>query len=154
MDNPFKTTGLRHGTDDPRGLIERIDAQLAERIEEAVEMAALHLLVELRKRHNCPAPETDSRADREEFQALAADLLAYLGRAFEAGLEAKRRPELEWARAEGADPRARDLRGQIFLARQLPDYWQRLEIHRAAHAEAHLAAPPPPTGFLKRLFNP
>ena len=39
MDNPFKTTGLRHGTDDPRGLIERIDAQLAERIEEAVEMA-------------------------------------------------------------------------------------------------------------------
>ncbi|MBF8288513.1 MAG: hypothetical protein HW381_1621, partial [Candidatus Rokubacteria bacterium] len=25
-DHPFKTTGLRHGTDDPRGLIERIDA--------------------------------------------------------------------------------------------------------------------------------
>ena len=154
MDNPFKTTGLRHGTGDPRGLIERIDAQLAERIEEAVEMAALHLLVELRKRHNHPAPETDSRADREEFQALAADLLAYLGRAFEAGLESERRPALEWARAEGADARARDLRGQIFLARQLPDYWQRLEVHRAAHAEAHLAASPPPTSFLKRLFNP
>jgi len=154
MDNPFKTTGLRHGTDDPRGLIERIDAQLAERIEEAVEMAALHLLVELRKRHNRPAPETDSRADREEFQALAADLLVYLGRAFETGLTAERRPELERARGEGADPRARKLRGQIFLARQLPDYWQRLEIHRAAHAEAHLAVPPPPTGFLKRFFNP
>lgn len=154
MDNPFETTGLRHGTDDPRGLIERIDAQLAERIEEAVEMAALHLLVELRKRHNRPAPETDSRADREEFQALAADLLAYLWRAFEAGLAPERRPDLERARAEGADPRARELRGQIFLARQLPDYWQRLEIHRAAHAEAHLAAPPPTTGFLKRLFNP
>jgi hypothetical protein len=154
MDNPFKTTGLRHGTDDPRGLIERIDAQLAERIEEAVEMAALHLLVELRKQHNRPAPETDSRADREEFHALATDLLAYLGRVFEAGLEAGRRPELERARAAGSGPRARDLRGQIFLARQLPDYWQRLEVHRAAHAEAHLAAPPPPTGLLKRLFNP
>ena len=154
MDNPFKTTGLRHGTDDPRGLIERIDAQLAERIEEAVEMAALHLLVELRKRHNRPAPETDSRADREEFQALAGDLLAHLGRAFEAGLDAERRQDLERARAGGADPRARELRGQIFLARQLPDYWQRLEIHRAAHAEAHLAAPPPTTGFLKRLLNP
>lgn len=153
-DHPFKTTGLRHGTDDPRGLIERIDAQLAERIEEAVEMAALHLLVELRKRHNRPAPETDSRADREEFQALAADLLAHLGRAFEAGLSAERRRELERERAEGADPRAGELRGQIFLARQLPDYWQRFEILRAAHAEAHLAAPPPPTGFLKRLFNP
>jgi hypothetical protein len=153
MDNPFKTTGLRHGTDDPRGLIERIDAQLAERIEEAVEMAALHLLVELRKRHNRPPPETDSRADREEFQALAEDLLAYLGRAFEAELAAERRSGLERARADGADPRARELRGQIFLARQLPDYWQRLETYRAAHAEAHLAAPPPPTGFLKRLLG-
>jgi hypothetical protein len=153
MDNPFKTTGLRHGTGDPRGLIERIDAQLAERIEEAAEMAALHLLVELRKRHNRPAPETDSRADREEFRALAEDLLAYLGRAFEADLAAERRPDLERARADGADPRARELRGQIFLARQSPDYWQRLETHRAAHAEAHLAAPPPSTGFLKRLLG-
>ena len=152
MDNPFKTTGLRHGTDDPRGLIERIDAQLAERIEEAVEMAALHLLVELRKRHNRPAPETDSRADREEFQALAEDLFAYLGRAFEADLAAERRSDLEGARAEGAYPRARELRGEVFLARLLPDYWQRLETHRAAHTEAHLAAPPP-TGFLKRLLG-
>jgi hypothetical protein len=154
-DHPFKTTGLRHGTDDPRGLIERIDAQLAERIEEAVEMAALHLLVELRKRHNRPAPETDSRPDREEFQALAGDLLTHLGRTFEAGLDAERRGELERARAAGADSRARELRGQIFLARQLPDYWQRLETYRAAHAEAHLAEPPPAAGFLKRLFfNP
>ena len=36
MENPFKTTGLRHGTGDPRGLIERIDAQLAERIEQGI----------------------------------------------------------------------------------------------------------------------
>ena len=154
MDNPFETTGLRHAKDDPRGLIERIDAQLAERIEEAVEMAALHLLVELRKRHNRPAPETDSRADREEFRLLAGDLLAYLGRVFEAGLSSERHQELAQARAEGADPRARDLLGQIFLARQLPDYWQRLETHRAAHAKLRLAAPPPPPGFLKRLLSP
>lgn len=154
MDNPFETTGLRHAKDDPRGLIERIDAQLAERIEEAVEMAALHLLVELRKHQNRPAPETDSRADREEFQTLAADLLTHLGLAFEAGLSSERRRDLVRARAEGADPRACELRGQIFLARQLPDYWQRLESHRAAHAEARLAVPPPPTGLLKRLFNP
>jgi len=153
MDNPFETTGLRHAKDDPRGLIERIDAQLAERIEEAVEMAALHLLVELRKRHDRPAPETSSRADREEFQALAADLLAYLGRAFEAGLSSERRPDFVRERAEGAESRARELRVQIFLARHLPDYWQRLETYRAAHAEARLAAPPPSTGLFKRLFN-
>lgn len=153
-EHPFETTGLRHGADDPRGLMERIDAQLAERIEEAVEMAALHLLVELRKARNRPAPETDSRGDREEFQALAGDLLADLDRAFEAGLDAERRKDLERARDMGADPRARALRGQIFLARLLPDYWQRLEVYRAAHAEAQLASPPAPAGFLKRLFNP
>ena len=153
MDNPFKTTGLRHGTDDPRGLIERIDAQLAERIEEAVEMAALGLLVDLRKRHNRPAPETDSRSDREEFRLLAEDLLVYLGRAFEGGLGPEQLAGLQRARAEGADPRARELRGQIFLARLLPDYWQRLEAHRAAYAESRLAAPPPTTGFLKRLLG-
>src|SRR5947209_2429307 len=56
MDNPFHTKGLRHGTNDPRGLLERIEAQLGERIEEAVEMTALELLVELRKRHQRPAP--------------------------------------------------------------------------------------------------
>jgi hypothetical protein len=152
MDNPFKTTGLRHGTDDPRGLIERIDAQLTERIDEAVEMAALHLLVRLRERHHRPAPDTDSRADREEFRALAEDLLVYLGGAFEAELAGGQRQGLERARAEGVDPRTRELRGQIFLARQLPDYWQRLETHRAAHADLRLAAPPP-TGFLKRLLG-
>jgi hypothetical protein len=152
MDNPFKTTGLRHGTDDPRGLIERIDAQLAERIEEAVEMAALGLLVDLRKRHNRPAPETDSRSDREEFRLMAEDLLVYLGRAFESGLGPEQSAGLQLARAEGTNPRARELRGQIFLARLLPDYWQRLEAHRAAYAESRLTAPPP-TGFLKRLLG-
>src|SRR5215468_12666540 len=104
-DNPFRTTGLRHGTDDPRGLIERIDAQLAERIEEAVEMAALGLLVDLRKRHNRPAPETDSRSDREEFRLLAEDLLAHLGRAFEGGLGPEQSAGLQNARAQGADSR-------------------------------------------------
>jgi len=153
MDNPFRTTGLRHGADDPRGLRERIEAQLTERIDEALEMAALHLLVELRKRHDRPAPESDSREDRDEFVALTADLLDYLGEAFEAELNADQRRELDRARAGGADGRARGLRAQVFLSRQLPDYWQRFEAHRAAHAELRLAAPDRPGGFLKRLFR-
>jgi len=152
-DNPFRTTGLRHGKDDPRGLRERIEAQLAERIEEAVEMAALHLLVELRKRQGRPAPETDSRADRDEFASLAADLLRYLGEAFAGEIEPAQRGELDAARGEGADARARELHGQVWLSRQLPDYWQRFETHRAAHAEARLASPHRPSGLLKRLFG-
>jgi hypothetical protein len=158
MDNPFQTTGLRHGTDDSRGLLERIEAQLTERIDEAVEMAALHLLVELRKRHDRPAPESDSREDRDEFAALAADLLAYLGEAFETELSADLQRELDRAGTGGANPRARALRGQVFLSRQLPDYWQRFETYRAAHAEARLTLPGQPSGgqpsgFFRRLFS-
>lgn len=153
MDNPFETTGLRHGHADPRGLRERIDAQIQERIDEAVEMAAIALLVELRARHGRPAPKSDSSTDRDEFLALAADLLAYLGRAFEADLASGGHAGLDGTRATDGDQRTRALGAQLFLARQLPDYWQRFEIHRAAHAEARLAAPPSPAGFLKRLFT-
>jgi hypothetical protein len=153
MDNPFQTTGLRHGTDDPRGLRERIEAQLTERIDEAVEMAALHLLVELRKRHGRPAPESNSRDDRDEFAALAADLLAYLGEAFAGELGADQQRELEDASAAGADARTRGLRGQVFLSKRIPDYWQRFETHRAAHAESRLSAPDRLGGLFKRLFG-
>jgi len=153
MDNPFQTKGLRHGTNDPRGLLERIEAQLGERIEEAVEMAALELLVGLRKRHQRPAPASDSQADRGEFQVLSADLLGYLRQAFTAEMPAERRAALARAEAGGSGERDRALRGQVFLARQLPDYWQRFEAHRAAHATARLSAPPAPPGLLKRLFG-
>ena len=153
MDNPFHTKGLRHGSNDPRGLLERIDAQLGERIEEAVEMAALELLVELRKRHLRPAPASDSQADRDEFHALTGDLLGYLREAFATEIPAERRAALARAETSGSGERERALRGQTFLAKQLPDYWQRFEAHRAAHAEARLSAPPPPPGFLKRLFG-
>jgi hypothetical protein len=153
MDNPFSTTGLRHGKDDPRGLLERIEAQLAERIDEAVEMAALGVLVELRAKHNRPAPENDSTTDRDEFQVLARDLLGYLREALAAEIPEERRTEMAQAEGREGDERARALRGQVFLARRLPDYWQRFEAHRAAHAAARLAAPPPKLGLFKGLFG-
>jgi hypothetical protein len=153
MDNPFHTKGLRHGSNDPRGLLERIDAQLGERIEEAVEMAALELLVELRKRHHRPALASDSQADRDEFHALTGDLLGYLREAFATEIPAERRAALARAETSGSGEQERALRGQVFLAKQLPDYWQRFEVHRAAHADARLSAPPPQPGLLKRLFG-
>ena len=153
MDNPFHTKGLRHGTNDPRGLLERIEAQLADRIEEAVEMAALELLVELRKRDARPAPASDSRADREEFQALSAALLGHLREALLAELPPPQRDALAEAEAGGHGERDQALRGQIFLARTLPDYWQRFETHRTVYAGARLSAPPSSPGLLRRLFG-
>ena len=53
----------QHG--DARGLIERIEAQLRDRIEEAIEMAALKLMVDTRAQTGRPAPESTSAADRK-----------------------------------------------------------------------------------------
>src|SRR5438876_11109907 len=99
MDNPFHTKGLRHGANDPRGLLERIEAHLAERIEEAVEMAALELLVELLKLHQRPPRASDSQADRAEFHSLSVDLLEYLREAFLVAMPARIRPRLARAKA-------------------------------------------------------
>ena len=49
-----------HQHHDPRGLVERIEAQLRERIAEAVEMAGLTLMVDLRQRQGRPARHEDS----------------------------------------------------------------------------------------------
>lgn len=143
-----------HQHDDPRGLRERIHAQLRERIEEAVELAGLKLLVDLRERHGQPAPETSSAADRREFEETARDLLSHVRQAFHANLGAELRAALAQAEAAGAEARERLLLGQVFLARRLPDYWQRFEAYRLAYCRTRLEAPPPPRrGWLARLLG-
>lgn len=140
----------QHG--DARGLVERIEAQLRERIEEAAEMAALKLMVELRAETGRPAPESTSTADRAEFQATTRALLARLREAFVAELPGELRARFDAVEAQAADEPARLLAGQVFLARQLADYWQRLERYQRGDAEQRLAEARRP-GWLKRLFG-
>jgi hypothetical protein len=140
----------QHG--DARGLIERIQAQLRERIEEAVEMAALKLMVDRRAAAGRPAPESTSPADRAEFEALARASLAWLRDAYAAELPAEQRAALQEAEAAAGDERGRLLAGQVWLARHLPDYWQRFERHQQRYAQERLARPEGP-GWLKRLFG-
>ena len=140
----------QHG--DRRSLSERIDAQVRERIQEAVELAALELMVERRRRQGRPAPETDSAADRREFEAGTHDLLTHLQSAFATDLSPEQRLELE--RVESDEPEAhRLLAGQVLLARRLPDYWQRFERYRADHAREVVEAPAVKTSRLGRLFG-
>jgi hypothetical protein len=140
----------QHG--DARGLVERIEVQLRERIEEAAEMAALKLMVDLRAETGRPAPESTSAADRAEFQATTRALLARLREAFLTDLPGELRPRLDAAEAAAADEPARLLAAQVFLARQLADYWQRLERYQRDDAERRLAEARRP-GWLKRLFG-
>jgi hypothetical protein len=150
-ERPF-SGAFPHQHGDPRGLIERIQAQLRDRIEEAVEMAALDLLVNLRRRDGRPAPESSSTADRKEFEDTARRLLAHLGEAFRAEASEAQRADLARAEAKAEDGR-RLIEGQVFLARQLPDYWQRFEQHRTAYARARLESPPARAGWLGRLLR-
>jgi hypothetical protein len=142
-----------HQHHDPRGLLERIQAQVRERIEEAVEMAALELMVALREARGRPAPQTSSAKDREEFVAMAGELLTHLGGAFRRELPDGQRGGLDEAERIEGDERARVLAGQVFLARRLPDYWQRFETHVAAYRGGRLQAPGPRRRGLGRLLG-
>lgn len=141
----------QHG--DARGLLERIEAQLSERIDEAIEMAALKLMVDTRAQAGRPAPESTSAADRAEFESTARALLIRLRERFLAELPAELRPRYDQAEAAAADDAARPLAGQVFLARRLPDYWQRFARYQQADAQDRLTDPARPGGWLRRLFG-
>jgi len=151
-DNPFPTS-LRRNRDDPRPLAERISAQILERIDEAVEMAGIHLLVELRKAEGRPPPQGASTADRQEFEARARELLQALRQAFDRELGPEERAALAAEEAAHTDERQRLLAAQVHLARTLPDYWQRLEAHRAAYVAARLAAATRSPSLFRRLLG-
>ncbi len=151
-DTPFRGA-FPHQHHDPRGLVERIQAQVRERIEEAIEMAGLKLLVDLRARHGRPAPDSSSEADRREFEAIAVELLAHVRTAFHAELNDEGRRELLRAEAGYPSERERLLAGHVFLARRLPDYWQRVEQFQAAYGMALLEAPSSKIGWRRHFFG-
>ncbi len=68
-------------------------------------------------------------------------------------MAAEERAELERTEASGQEPRERLVAGQVFLARRLPDYWQRFEAYQAAYAKARLETPGPRGRWLGRLFG-
>jgi hypothetical protein len=147
------TGAFPHQHQDPRGLAERIRDQLRARIEEAVEMAALKAMVDARARLGRPAPERSNEADRREFETSAVALLAHLRDAFRAELGVAELTELERAEAGQQSERERLLAGQVFLARTLPDYWQRFEAYRIAYGENRLQSEAARSGWRQRLFR-
>jgi len=128
---------------DPRGLGERIEAAVKERLEEAVEFVCMDLLVQLRRAHGGPAPVAKSASDRQEFQRLVGEWLLHLRGALLDGLpreEVQKVSQAEEARGREEIPRL--LAGQAALARTLPDYWQRFETLSAAFTQARLTTRP------------
>jgi hypothetical protein len=135
-------------------LWDRIDAQVRERIEDAVDAACLEILVESRRERGGAMPVKDSATDRAEFEAIVAAFLRHLREAVGASLEAQEATEVAAAEAQApATANARPLAAQVVLAKHLPDYWSRFEEARKGFRMAFQSAPADREGWLGRLFG-
>jgi len=155
VSQPFGTS-LRRDPTDSRGLRERIDALILERLEEAIDSACLDLLVRVRQEHGLPPPVADSTADREEFEALVLAFLGRLEAVLATGAEATDADRSSQA-APTSSTRTADMgrlvAAQVRSAKLLPDYWQRFEAVKEAFTAEQRQASPARAGLFARLFG-
>ena len=154
MSRPFDTS-LRRDPGESRDLIARVDAEVRDRIGEAVDFVCLETMVESRRAAGLPVPAPDNTRDRQEFDAHVEAFLAHLADTMLAALDAQQQRAITGA-AEASRDRLTQLLGvQVALAKQLPDYWQRFEQIRGGWPA--LAVEPPSSrdrsGWLDRLFR-
>ena len=109
----------------------RIEMELRERLEEAVDYVCLEALVQARRARGLPAPAADNATDRREYTLHVVGFLTELERDLTAQLDPEQRRRLP-AVPGGADE-ARLMAVQVALARTLPDYWQRFDATRARY---------------------
>jgi hypothetical protein len=135
---PFRHANRAHN------LATRIEYEVRERLEEAIDFVCLDALVNARQASDGAAPADDNPADRAEYQAHVSAFLRLLT----AELETTDAPRVA---TDGDD--AQLLARQVALARTLPDYWQRFE----ALSGRYLAQPAASRGqrgsVLARLFR-
>lgn len=123
----------------------RIEHEVRERLEEAIDFVCLEALVNARRTAGAAAPVADNAADRAEYQAHVSRFLRLLA--------------AELGPASGPHPRATDaddaplLARQVALARTLPDYWQQFEALSARYLAEPSASGGERRGLLARLFG-
>jgi hypothetical protein len=122
---------FRH-PDRSHGLGTRIEFEVRERLEEAVDYVCLEALVQARRAANRPAPVADNAVDRREYTEHVHAFLTQLERDLTTDLDAEQRRRLA-ALPRAADDEARLMSVQVTLARLLPDYWQRFDAARARY---------------------
>jgi len=148
----FFGTSLRRDPNQPADLNARIEAQLRERLEEAVDFVCLEALVKRRQVLSLAAPSADNTRDREEFTQSVHTFLAELWNAIAPTLSEAQRQKIAVAERAPGDETQRLLGVHVVLARELPDYWQRLEAGRTAFAE-QIESGSERRGLLGRLFG-
>jgi hypothetical protein len=151
-DSPFRSSP-RRDPNQPAALNDRIEAQLRERLEEAVDFVCLGALVERRRALGLPAPRADSATDRAEFTEGVRVFLTDLQAAIVPGLDEGQRRKVAAAEQAPGDEMHRLLGAHVVLARELPDYWQRFEAARAIYTAARVKSGRERGGLLGRLFG-
>src|SRR5215471_17231540 len=131
----FFGTSLRRDPSQPADLNARIEAQLRERLEEAVDFVRLEALVKRRQALSLPAPSADNTRDREEFTRSVHTFLAELASAIATTLSAEQQGKVAAIERAPGDETQRLLNVHVVLARELPDYWQRFESARSVNTE-------------------
>jgi hypothetical protein len=120
----------------------RIQIEIRERLEEAVDFVCLEALVTTRRAAGRPAPVADSTADRAAYQAHVTAFLRLLDTELGSGD----------AGPSGGDD-ARLLATQVARARTLPDYWQQLETLSARYLAEPASSGGERRSMLARLFG-
>ena len=137
---PFRHPNRSHD------LATRIEHEVRERLEEAIDFVCLDAVVRARQARGLQPPAADSAADRAEYTQQVLAFLRLLDTEIAAGEPVR-------ARADTGEEQSRLLAGQVVRARTLPDYWQRFET-----VSARFLAEPPSSGgerrgVLARLFG-
>ena len=127
----------------PRDLLSLIDAELRQRLEEAVDQACLEAMVSARRTAGAPLPKADDVRDREEFTAMVRALLERLRDEIPADAN----------EAAGGDEEGRLLAVQVERAKILPDYWQRFDAARQRFTAEYASSRGTSRGVLGRLFG-
>ena len=135
----------------PRDLLSLIDAELRDRIEEAVDHGCLEAMVSARRHSGAPLPKADDVRDREEITATVRALLERLRDEIPADTDEAARvaPTMDTR----ADEEWRLLVVQIARAKALPDYWQRFDAVRVRFTTEYVASGGARRGVLGRLFG-
>ena len=140
----------------------RIEFEVRERLEEAVDYVCLDALVRARRARGLPPPAADNPDDRRAYTVNVLAFLELLRREIVGGLSAEDQRKVLNATPAGGDEQAHLVAVQVALARLLPDYWQRFDAVQARYlaAPAESGGPPPSVpsggegrGLLARLFG-
>jgi hypothetical protein len=125
----------------------RIEHEVRERLEEAVDFVCLEALVKTRRASGAPAPVADNVADRAEYQTHVSAFLHLLTDE----LRPAKNPASPTPSSGATD--AQLLSRQVALARTLPDYWQQFETLSARYLAEPSASGGERRSLLARLFS-